>query len=141
MASRKTPEQWEAALNRWTRTLGDYSAKSLTEASERIAARARWYAPHDTGRLASKIEAIKVTRKDFLIKGGARARAKIAHLLEFGTVKMAPRPYMRPAANEELGDLEKALADAVGDSAAKAEAGDKVGSGRFSRAPRGRVAV
>lgn len=138
MSKRKTPKEWERALNRWTRQLGNMTTKAVAEASDKMAARAKWYAPHDTGLLVSKIQAKKVKRRDYVISAGIEAKVAHAHLLEFGTVKMAAKPFMRPAVDHELAGLNRALMDAISDSAAKAEAGDAVGSGRFAPARRGR---
>src|SRR3990167_5090647 len=125
MGKRKTPAQWDLALNRWTRSLGDYTAKAIIEVSEKMAARARVLCPRGGGPvpLHEHIRVRQLKRKNFNIRGGIETwgKAAHAHLVEFGTVKMHARPFMRPAVDAELADLYKSLEKAIADSAERVD--------------------
>lgn len=64
---------------------------------------------NDTGTLAGNIEAIKVSSTE------AQVRSSAAHSkpLEFGTSKMAERPFMRPAADRKRKRVRGLIAAAV----------------------------
>lgn len=49
-----------------------------------------------TGRLVRSFR-VEVHRENYTVS--IRNNAPYAHMLEFGTIKMAPRPYLRPALN------------------------------------------
>lgn len=99
-----------------------------------------------TGNLRSSI-----TAKTSLSKSQKKRRQKVGdvemfigptaphgHLLEFGTVKMAPRPFMRPAwdstKQEVLDSIEKELWQAI--SKAASRLAKKAEAGTFSRTAR-----
>ena len=130
MGRRKTPAQWDQALNRWTRSLGDYTAKAILEVSEKMAQRARVLCPRGSGPgrgdaiLSEHIRVRQLKRKNFNIRGGIETFGKAghAHLVEFGTVKMRAQPFMRPAVDAELANLYKGLEKAIADSAERVDA-------------------
>ncbi len=80
----------------------------LESAGEMIATSARQKVPVDTGRLK---DSIRVTR----LKGDPKMNIRVyagnrlkggpfyAHMVEYGTVKMAAKPFLRPALNEIKG--------------------------------------
>lgn len=119
----KTPEQFVKQLGKWPQFLGTEFAKKLRGTGKRAARRARRQRGGTrsfqsiTGKLRKSINAIRVTRKRGLIKGGVTATAFYAHFLEFGTSRMAPRPFIRPAVQAEVGQLERELVEAVQKSA------------------------
>ncbi len=97
--------------------------KSLMDAAKKVKARVVARAPlGPTGNLKRSIVAKKFKKK---IKGSPavfvavdyRKKGSHAHLLEYGTVKMAPHPFMRPALDESrqdaVSDIEKGVKDAI----------------------------
>lgn len=74
------------------------SRAAVLKSAERVAAKARSYAPVDTGYLKSSIEASSVTSgKEADILVGAPYGAYV----EYGTVHMAAQPFLTPAIREE----------------------------------------
>lgn len=86
----------------------------VADRAEAVADRARELAPDDPNTPTSSIaEGIEV---DVAVEGGhvvARVNATDwkSHFHEFGTVKMPAHPFLRPAAEQELGALEAAPDD------------------------------
>jgi HK97 gp10 family phage protein len=91
----------------------------LEKAGGVVADRARQIVPVDTGALRNSI---RVTRlkgdpkqnirvyagnrvKGGSMKKGAERGAFYAHMVEFGTVKMGARPFLRPALNASKNDI------------------------------------
>lgn len=69
-------------------------AKPIVDAAKRLV-------PVDTGKLRRSITA-RISRayranQRIILIGFTRPRSAIAHLVEFGTVKMRAQPFMRPA--------------------------------------------
>jgi HK97 gp10 family phage protein len=62
---------------------------------------------YDTGVLSSHIEASRTGP----LTAEVRSSAPYAAALEFGTSKMAARPYMRPARDNKLPEVRKRFAD------------------------------
>lgn len=91
----------------------------LEKAGELVAARARNKVPVNTGKLKSTIRVTRLKGDPKLnirvyagdrVKGGSRNKgaergAFYAHMVEFGTAKMAARPFLRPALNEVKGQI------------------------------------
>jgi HK97 gp10 family phage protein len=73
---------------------------------------------NDTGRLVNSIRTeAKGNGKTVHIKAGGGSKAvKYAVDLEFGTEKMAPRPFMRPALKKAKPEIEKLMRRAVKDA-------------------------
>lgn len=94
-----------------------------------IATEAKRLVPVDTGKLRDSI-AVQVEKKRrddderLVVVGFKRPSSAIAHLVEFGTVKMAARPFMRPAADakadEALNAIGRVMAAGTTREAAKA---------------------
>lgn len=81
-------------------------ARSTTQAvASQIAKKMKQVAPKDEGTLRKAIKAKRrrmrgdIAISDVRIEHGARARhdAWYWHFIEFGTVKQAPKPFIRPA--------------------------------------------
>jgi HK97 gp10 family phage protein len=72
----------------------------------------------DTGRLANSITAYAGANGEAFTVAG-RGTAKYAALLEFGTSKIAPRPFMFPALEKSKAWIRERLAAAVRTAAAK----------------------
>lgn len=64
---------------------------------------------NDTGVLKNNIEATQ----EGPLRAIASSNAPYSQPLEFGTSKMAARPFMRPAAAKVKGEVQKLVADAV----------------------------
>lgn len=62
----------------------------------------------DTGTLAGSIHVVPGDRQAEVV-----ASASYAAYLEFGTSKMAPRPYMRPAVDKHQGELTEVVKQAI----------------------------
>jgi HK97 gp10 family phage protein len=95
----------------------------LEKAGEGVAAKACQLVPVDTGTLKNSI---RVTRlkgdpkmnirvyagnrvKGGSMKKGAERGAFYAHFIEYGTVKMSARPFMRPALNASKSAIKATL--------------------------------
>lgn len=95
--------------------------RAMTDALEPTAERARELVPVRTGNLKRSIvisDRAKGVAKDpdavtvYLGASQAKgARGRHAHLLEFGTVKMSPRPFLRPAWDQDGDAMLRRLAD------------------------------
>ena len=84
-------------------TAGSVSGKS------HVASAANTAPNNDTGALADGIEVAQVAPLRVLIQSTAPYSAA----LEFGTSKMAPRPFMAPAAVKTRPEIERKLSTAV----------------------------
>jgi len=71
---------------------------------------ARALAPVRTGRLRSSIELLLTS---FPLGFDVSATAPYAGFVEFGTRRMAPRPYMRPALDSHIFQIERAVLDSL----------------------------
>ncbi len=72
---------------------------------------------NDSGRLAGSIHTITEAHEALIIAG--RGQVKYAKMLEFGTSKMAERPFMYPALEKSKKWIIKRLNDAVVKAARK----------------------
>ncbi len=101
---------WDAALGRVPKIVQD----QLLKAGEKVADRGRALAPKATGKLAGSIEATLISQNfgaDVAVEVGPTAF--YGRYVEHGTAKMAPRPYMSPAADQEASAIADAVADAI----------------------------
>lgn len=97
----------------------DATPDALFEGAEQLKGAAASRAPHRSGRLADSAYAASASKNTYrkigrgyrrMIKPGpgqavAAFSAPHAHLLEYGTVKMAARPFLRPAFDELKGKI------------------------------------
>jgi len=77
----------------------------LRQVAKRIAARAKQLAPVETGELRDSIQVHTVDEDDIEVI----AASYYAPWVEYGTEKMAPRPFMRPA----IDDVGRSAVDGV----------------------------
>ena len=91
----------------------------LEKACEQIADRARSLCPVDTGTLRDTIRVRRLSGDPYLdvrvyagsriegggSKKGAERGAFYAHMVEYGTVKMSKKPFLRPALNAVKGNI------------------------------------
>lgn len=108
--------------NQLERVAGEISlaARAVTSRyTDLIVKEAKRLVPVDTGRLRDSITAdTQGEASRTVATGDIVADAPYAGFVEFGTVRMAPQPYMRPALakyrRDFKNDLEKAGADVLG---------------------------
>lgn len=114
-------------LDEVLRSLADYESelnkkirKVVVEAADNMEAHAVGNVAVDTGNLKSTIrKEVSKEGKPYHAarvkagKYGTKDGAAHAHLVEYGTVKMAERPYMRPAYEAEKGRFEKSIEEAI----------------------------
>jgi HK97 gp10 family phage protein len=83
----------------------------LETAAEQVAERARVLVPVDTGTLKNTIRVVRLKgdpKLNVRVYAGNRKRraeggAFYAHMIEYGTVKLKARPFLRPAFNAVKG--------------------------------------
>lgn len=83
----------------------------LQSVAENMVDMAKSIVPVRTGRLQRSIRYETDNLSDeaaveFIADGHEEGKDSYASFVEYGTSKMAPRPYMRPAINAYLGDIE-----------------------------------
>ena len=81
------------AIIRISKGLGPVATATLNEIAEGVVEQAQGLAPVKTGRLRASI-GITAQGDNFV---EVSATAPYAGYVEFGTIKMSPRPFMRPA--------------------------------------------
>jgi len=74
--------------------------------------RAKQYCPVDTGRLRNSITNVVEMSEQAVYIG---TNVEYAAFVELGTSRMAPRPYLRPAATEHTEEYRQLLESALGD--------------------------
>jgi HK97 gp10 family phage protein len=110
-------EQLTRRLSRLSGALrGDAIGRSLLAGAYILEGYAKAQAPVDTGFLRSSIQSERLDDDTARVFVGAEYGA----YLEYGTSRMAARPYMRPAADQHLGEIGQAVADTLGNELAKA---------------------
>jgi HK97 gp10 family phage protein len=91
--------QMRRALNnieKYSKEVQDKVAKQIAISTLTIESSAKRNAPVDTGRLRASINS-EISR----VRGGVGVGVKYASFIEFGTYKMAARPFLFPAWNME----------------------------------------
>jgi len=83
----------------------------LEVAGEQIAARARQRVPVATGKLKDTIRVVRLKgdpKQNVRVYAGNRIKggAFYAHMIEYGTVKMAAKPFLRPSLKEVGANIE-----------------------------------
>lgn len=103
----------EEALERPLSILRAKIIKALQEAAVEAYVEAKAKVPVRTGLLYSSIHIEKVSPFEHKVVAGHPIKQKgkpyYAPFVEFGTRKMAPRPYMRPAADKAIQKLKELL--------------------------------
>lgn len=82
----------------------------LEKAAEVVANAARQKVPVDTGKLKETIRVRRLKgdpKQDVRVYAGSREKggAYYAHMVEYGTVKMKAKPFLRPALNQSKTDI------------------------------------
>ena len=105
-----------ARLDRKEGTVGAQAARALRKTAHDIEADAKTFAPVDTGALKSSIS-IDFTGDGRFSSMSAEIGPTVdyAHYVENGTSRMAPQPYLGPAAERRVPQLESALRRIGGD--------------------------
>lgn len=88
----------------------------LEVAGEQIASRARQIVPVASGKLKDTIRVVRLKgdpKQNIRVYAGNRIKggAFYAHMVEFGTVKMSAKPFLRPALNEIKGKIESIIGE------------------------------
>lgn len=80
------------------------SAQAVNQAGEQAAAIAQRLAPKETGELASSIQSTS-GRDNQGPYADVGADVRYATYVEFGTSKMRPQPFLRPALEQAVGNF------------------------------------
>ena len=117
MAAKVTLKDWAPVVI--TAEIENKAMNGLEKACEQIADRARSLCPVDTGTLRDTIRVRRLSGDPFLdvrvyagsriagggSKKGAERGAFYAHMVEYGTVKMGKKPFLRPALDAVKGNI------------------------------------
>lgn len=87
---------------------------AVQKTSEDIKRDAQLLAPVDTGNLRSSIHRLTIDNA-WAITGRVRADAEYGELVEYGTSRMAPQPFMGPALDRHVESFTQAVAQASGE--------------------------
>ena len=112
-----TLKDWAPAVI--TAEIENKAMNGLEKACEQIADRARSLCPVDTGTLRDTIRVRRLSGDPYLdvrvyagsriagggAKKGAERGAFYAHIIEFGSVKMSKKPFLRPALDSVKGNI------------------------------------
>jgi len=109
-------EEFRAAVERFDSGMQRHVHQQLTSWAADVEALAKQVVPVRTGHLRSSIYA---RVQEWVAEVGAEAAYAV--FVEFGTRYMQARPYLFPAVQEHLPELERIILEAL--DAAKAEAG------------------
>ncbi len=110
-------EQFQRQLRRLSESMrGQVVQDALMAGGYIIEGYAKTEVPVDTGFLRSSIQTARGPDDTVVVS----AEAEYAAYVEYGTSRMAARPYMRPAAEEHMPEIEQAIAAAMSDALAKA---------------------
>jgi HK97 gp10 family phage protein len=93
-------------------TIQDDARRILEEGAENIESTARALAPVRTGALQASIYAEVQDVKGIIVG----ARRSYARFVEYGTHRMAPRPYLAPAINEHQPMIQEALDNMIAEN-------------------------
>ena len=90
----------------------------IKDATLLVQATAKDIAPVDTGRLRDSIRA-KVGKRNGEVIGSVGTNVEYAPYQEFGTTRMLPQPFLRPALLYKKREIEKILSNYVKDKLSK----------------------
>ena len=102
------------APQRITEQIEKRAMDRLAKAAEGIAARAKGRVPVDTGKLRDSIRVTRLPgdpKLNVRVYSGGRWKGApfYAHMIEYGTSKMAAKPFLRPSLNESKGNIMSTL--------------------------------
>jgi HK97 gp10 family phage protein len=108
MAAKVTIKDWSP--DKITAEIEKKAMDGLERAGERIASMARGLVPVDTGALKGSIRVRRLSGDPYLnvrVYAGSREKggAFYAHMVEYGTVKMSKKPFLRPALDSVKGNV------------------------------------
>jgi HK97 gp10 family phage protein len=101
------------ALPRLTEEMRRRVAQGVRDSARECELVAKQYAPFRYGFLRASIEAEQESELSWIVA----PHTDYAIFQEFGTSRMAPRPYMRPAARATEGRFRQRMREAVGEAA------------------------
>lgn len=108
-----TVAQLVVDLTQAATSIDEKAARVVEDAGFDVSAHAKTIVPVDTGATRDSISAQSVESPHIDLIVGPETH--YAPHLEFGTSRMAPRPFMDPAADAVRPSFEKALADLLDD--------------------------
>lgn len=100
-------------LPRIARELDSQLEPALREIAVRIAVGAKARVPVDTGALRDAIHVERVDESTYLVVAG-NGDVYYGHMVENGTVREAPRPFLIPAAESARDNIDEAARRALG---------------------------
>lgn len=135
--------EWRDALRGAVTGLQLRSENDLERFGQRVASSAKRLCPVDTGRLRSSITTTGVQHEsDDVAYVEVGTNVKYAHYIEFGTSRMSPQPFLRPAllANAVLGlagrvDAVGVVAKAQRKDRAATKAGERAAAAAYKASP------
>jgi HK97 gp10 family phage protein len=86
---------------------GINKTKALLAGANIIVDRAKEIVPVDTGTLRDSIEALEIDGDVYIHASADQGGGEYSAFVEFGTVKMSAQPYVRPAIDEKLREVEQ----------------------------------
>lgn len=100
--------------------LDSMAEKLVDKTGEKIVSRAKSIVPVRTGRLQRSIRYEKEkapgeVSMEIIADGHEEGKISYASFVEYGTRKMMPRPYIRPALNEYIGAFEDGVKNLLRD--------------------------
>jgi HK97 gp10 family phage protein len=108
----KRVENW--APGKITAELEKTAMDRLYKAGEEVADIARRLVPVQTGKLRDSIRVTRLRgdpKLNIRVYAGSREKggAFYAHMVEYGTVKMRAKPFLRPALNQLKGQIQEIM--------------------------------
>jgi HK97 gp10 family phage protein len=86
---------------------------SMNEGAEVVRSAIASSAPYRTGQLSGNIQVSRQGRKKYSLRIGPSGRGFYGRFLEYGTSRMAARPFVRPAFDGVRSEAERTISEAI----------------------------
>jgi len=108
-------DELEAKLRKLATNLNtqEVMENALMDGAEIVKGALESGAPRHTGQLAGDIHISKQGRQKYSVRVGPGIRGFYGRYLEYGTSRMAARPWMRPAFDGVQASVERAISDSM----------------------------